>query len=488
MKNTKQNSNALSAVFWSFIQRGGSLIISFLANIVLARLLSPEDFGCIGILLVFVCIADILVDGGLGASLIHKKDISNKDICTVFTSNFALSSIIFVILFIFAPYIALYFNIPNLDKYLRLESVAIIFRAFYVVQTAILTKELKFKDIAKVNIIASVCGSSVGIIMASLNLGVLSLIGKNLTHQLMLVILYRIKSKVPSKFGFNIISFNQLFKYGWFVALTSFMDLIHSNIASFIIGKSYSVKNLGYYNQAYSLQQIPTYSISMVINQVLFPYMSKVNNDNNMVNNYAKRVTTITAFAVLPIMIFLIFFAKPVIIIIYSAKWLPAATYFQVLCIGGLFNAFIHINRNILKSIGETRLLFKIQFIITIIGIILLIIACNYSIMILISSIILCSIINWITISVFAGSKIGYIMIEQIHDIFPSFIISLTSGIGTFLICNYIKSHVILITMIATLIFFSLYFFIHYLFKTQSLRIIVEMVFPNRKIYGKKSL
>lgn len=477
-------NKVLKDVIWSFLQRGGSLIISFLANMVLARLLSPDDFGCIGIILVFVSIADVLVDGGLGASLIHKRNITKDDISTVFTSNFAISSVIFIILFICAPYIALYFEIPNLDIYLRIESIAIIFRAFYVVQSAILSKNLRFKDITKVNILAAASGALVGITMAYMGFGVWSLIAKNLTHQLILIVLYRTISKVSSKFGFNSISFKQLFKYGWFVALTSFLDLIHTNLASFIIGKSYSVKDLGYYNQANSLQQIPTYSLSMVINQVLFPYMSKVNDDISLVNNYAKRVVPITAFCVLPLMTFLIVFAEPVIVLIYSAKWLPATVYFQILCIGGLFNAFIHINRNILKSIGETRLLFNIQLIIIIIGVILLIILSRYNILIMISSIIMTSFLNFITVSIIAGKKVDYSIMKQIMDILPSLIISFVSGFITSVICNYLQIHTILLIIISVIVFFSLYFIMHYLLKTKSLKIVFELVFPNRKIYG----
>lgn len=481
-------SKALRDVIWSFIQRAGALIISFLANMVLARLLTPDDFGCIGIILVFVSIADVLVDGGLGASLIHKRSITQEDVNTVFTSNFVISLSIFITLFLCAPYIASYFEIPSLSLYIRIESIAIIFRALYVVQSAMLGKSLHFKNISKINIISAAIGALIGIIMAYMGFGVWSLIGKNLTHQLMLVVLYRIISKIPSRFGFNKESFKQLFGYGWFIALTNFLDLIHSNLASFIIGKSYSVKDLGYYNQAYSLQQIPTYSISMVINQVLFPYMSKVNDDVKIVNNYTKRVIPMTAFVVMPLMVFLILFAKPVITIIYSAKWLPAAAYFQILCIEGLFNSFIHINRNVLKSIGKTKLLFNIQLFVILLGIIFLIVSSRFNILVMISCIILCSFINWIIVTIVAGSQIRYNIMAQVVDILPSFLISIVSGSITLFICNYIKIHVIVLTLIAGLLFVLTYLIINYIFRTKSMKITFEMVFPNRKIYGKKSL
>ena len=465
-------NKVLKDIIWSFVQRGGSLMISFLANIILARLLSPNDFGCIGIILVFVSIANVLVDSGLGSSLIHKRDVTQDDISTIFTSNFIISVCIFTLLYISAPAIATHFNIPELSLYLRIESVAIIIRAFYVVQSAMISKELKFKDNTKINIAAATAGALVGIIMAYMGFGVWSLIAKNITHQFVLCLLYRIISKTPSKFGFNKTSFKQLFGYGWFVALTSFLDLAHSNLASFIIGNRYSVKDLGYYNQASSLQQIPTYSLSMVIAHVLFPYMSKINNNMDMVNNYAKRVFPISAFVIMPLMVFLIFFAKPIITIIYSAKWLSSTIYFQLLCFEGLFNAFIHINRNILKSIGETKILFKLQLIIVTLGIVLIVITSHYNIFIMISSIIITSFINWMLVSTIVGSKIGFSIIKQVNDIIPSLIISLIVGSISYLIYNYIELHLIVSFTISTILFFALYFGIHYIFKTKSFKMV----------------
>lgn len=476
-------NRVLKDVIWAFIQRGGALIISFLANMILARLLCPDDFGCIGIILVFVSIANVLVDSGLGSSLIHKKDVTQDDISTIFTSNFIISVCIFTLLYINAPAIARHFNIPELSLYLRIESIAIIIRAFYVVQSAMISKELRFKDNTKINIVAATAGALVGIIMAYMGFGVWSLIAKNITHQFVLFLLYRIISKIPSKFGFNKTSFKQLFGYGWFIALTSFLDLAHSNLASFIIGNRYSVKDLGYYNQASSLQQIPTYSLSMVITNVLFPYMSKVNDDMNMVNSYAKRVFPVSAFAIIPLMIFLIIFAQPIITIIYSAKWLPATIYFQILCFEGLFNGFIHINRNILKSIGETKLLFNVQLFIVILGITLIIITSHYNILIMISSIVITSFVNWIIISSITGKKICFSIIKQIKDIIPSLIISIISGGVSYFMYNYIKLHLIVSFLISMILFFNLYFGIHYIFKTKSFKMVFEIVFPNRKIY-----
>lgn len=477
----KLKSFALKAVIWSFIQRGGTLVIGFITNIILARLLTPEDFGCVGIILVFVSIADILVDGGLGSALINKKKLTKEDISTVFVSNLLISISIFILLYLSAPHIANVFDKPELKILIRIESIAIIIRAFYVIQHSLLNKELKFKDITTINLISVSVAAIVGIIMAYLNYGVWSLIGKNITQQFMLCILFWVKKRVNQKFIFNIISFKELFNYGWFIALTNMLDVLYSSLTSFIIGKSYSLKDLGYFNQAHSLQQIPTYSLSMVINQVFFPYLSKVKDDCNMINIYSRKVVSMTSFAIMPLMTFLICFAKEIIIVIYSQKWVLAAEYFQILCISGIFNAFIHINRNILKSIGKTKLLFNLQLTITIIGIVMLIIFSNFNIKILLLSIVMFSFINWLSISILAGKEIGFDIIKQIRVIVPSFIISVISGIIAIVLNKYYYTslHIIVELSCNIIVFIFSYFVLHYTLKTKSFSTFIEIIYPN---------
>lgn len=474
-------NRVVKATIWSSIQRFGGLAIGFITNMVLARLLCPEDFGCVGLIMVFVGFADVLVDSGLGRALVFKKNPSNEDYATVFTSNLVISIVLFLCIFFAAPAIGNYVGVPKLGLYLRVESVAILIRAFYVIQSSVLTKDLRFKDLSIVSIVAAFCSAVVSIFMAAKGCGVWSLVAKNVILQLSTCVLYIVIAKRPCVIGFNRKSFKELFGYGWFVALTSFMDLLYSNLVSFIIGKRYSVKDLGYYNQAYSLKQIPVYSLSMIIAQVLFPFMSKMQDDADKIRYNTQRVISTTTFVVFPLLIYMCVFAKPIIILIYSEKWVPSAIYFQILIIGGLVNSLIHICRNVLSSIGETKMLFWTQFIITVLGISLVFFSMRYDIKILVLCIAGCSFINWILVAVATGRKIGYSFFRQVKDISFSFVLSVVSvAVVYYVFCVLLNMNVVLTLVLSLLLYVAIYVILHFAFKSKSMKYTLNILFPSR--------
>lgn len=469
------------AVIWSFLQRAGTLIIGFVVNIVLARLLCPEDFGIVGFIAVFVGLADVLVDSGLGSALIQTKEVKDADIRTVFTSNLLISLTLFLGIFIAAPYIADYVGVPKLDLYLRVESVMVLIRAFYVVQSALLNRSLKFRDLAGINIAASVLSAIISISIALLGGGVWSLIAKNVVLHLSLCVFYRIKSKVPYKLGINRDSFKQLFGFGIFVAFTNFLDLLYSNVVSFILGKKYSVEDLGYYNQAHSLKQIPVYSMSMVITQVLFPYMSRMQDEKERFYENARKVINLTSFMVFPLMAFLVIAAKPIIVLLYSAKWAPSAIYFQILCVAGSMDAFIHINRNILKSLGHTKLIFILQCIITVIGVGLLIFSLRFGVTVFVWSVVIFTFIDWALGTTCAGIKSGYSIFKQIKDMISSVMISVLLGLAVYYLFSFFQLPVIITCLLEAVLFFGLYLLIHWLLRTVSMRYFKETIHSSIK-------
>ena len=474
-------NRAFNAVLWSGFQRFGGLAISFVSNMVLARLLSPEDFGCVGLILIFVSFADVLVDGGLGGALIFKKNPKQEDYSTVFTANLIISLLLFLVIFVCAPLVAENVKVPKLTLYLRVESVTILIRAFYAIHFAVFSKNLKFRSLAIINLLAASISAVVSILMAANGCGIWSLIAKNVLLHLCTCIFFMLKAQTTYHLGFNIGSFKELFGFGWFVALTAFLDLSYSNLVSFIIGKRYTIKDLGYYNQAHSLQQIPVYSLSMMINQVLFPFMSKMQDDISKVRYNAQRVISITTFVMFPILIYFIFFGKQTIILLYSAKWTPSTIFFQILLIGGLVNSLIHINRNILKSIGETSILFKTQVVIAILGISLILLLIRYDIKVIVSCVALCSFINWILISIVTGRKIGYSFLRQISDISVSFLFAGIAGIISYYICCILIVMPIFFTLLSSgIIFLFIYLVFHWMFRTKAMAFTLQMVFPDK--------
>lgn len=476
-----KTKGVISDVFWSFFQRGGSLVISFISNMVLARLLTPDDFGCIGIVLIFVSFADLLVDSGLAGALIQKKSLEQKDYDTVFTTNFAISVLIYIMIFVSAPFFARYFNISNLDLYLRVVSISILFRAFFIVQSADLLKNLRFKEVSINGIVTTAGSVIVAIVMAIYGLGIWSLIAKNLIQPMLSCIMYRISSSVKCKFGIDKQSFKQLFGFGWFVMLTAFFDLIYSNTVAFIVGKRYTVKDLGYYNQANSLQQIPSYSLALVIKQVLFPHMARIHDDKELMKEYSQRVMIVSTFVIFPIMLYLISFAKPIVVLLYSDKWLPSAIFFQILCIEGIVHSMIHINRQILKALGMTKLLFRIQLVVLVIGMVLLLIAQRYSIIALVWSLVVCTFLNWVVLAVISGKKVGYSFFRQIIDIAPAFFLSLVPMVLIRLLTDYCGFQIIPTLLVSGVLYLVVYIGASFLLKTKGFKMTYAMCFSNSK-------
>ena len=476
-----KTKGVISDVFWSFFQRGGSLVITFVSNMVLARLLSPDDFGCVSIIMIFVSFADLLVDSGLAGAIIQKKNVTQNDFNTVFTTNFAISVFLYTLIFLSAPFFADFFKIQNLDLYLRVVAVSILLRAFFVVQSADLLKRLQFKRISIYGIATTAAGVIVAIIMAINGFGVWSLVAKNIVQPFLSALLYGIGSPVSYRFGFDRQSFKQLFGFGWFVMLTAFLDLVYSNTVAFIVGKRYTVKELGYYNQANSLQQVPAFSLAMVIRQVLYPHMARIHDDSSLMKEYSQRVMIVSTFVIFPIMIYLIAFAKPIVVLLYSSKWLPAAVFFQILCIEGIVHSMIHINRQILKALGETRLLFRIQLVVLAIGLVLLVIAQRFSIIALTWSLVIGAFINWVILTVITGKRIDYTFFMQLKDIAPAFFLSSLLMALISILMNYFDFSIIPTIFISGFVFFILYIGFSFLLNTKGFKMTYAMCFASSK-------
>lgn len=460
-------SNTLvSGTFWSFLQRFGGMAISFISNMTLARLLCPEDFGTMGMIMVFVSFADVLVDGGLGNALIQKKIIEEKDTSTVFSANLLFSLFLFGLVFFVSPFIELYTKVDKLSIYLRVLSVMILTRALYTVPLSLLTKNMQFQSLAKINVSASCVSVIICIIMAYYNYGIWSLICRNIMMDILLVVCLFIKSKYVIKLGFDKKTFQELFNFGFFVVLSNIVENLYSNAVTFFTGKKYSVKELGYYNQAYSLQQIPIYSLTSVLNQVLFPYFSKIQDNDRLVKDKLKISIQMITFFVFPLLVFLICYAEQVIIIIYSEKWLPCIPYFRLFCLAGFFNALIHINRSLLKSKGYTKTIFNIQLINTVVGIILLLLFLQISMIATVMAFVANSIFLYILTAFLSGDKIDYNIKDQIMDVANNLIFAIIAAMPCLLFLHYIQCNVILITILGLFFFSFIYLCLHIINKT----------------------
>ena len=410
------SNGIVGATIWSSIQRFGGLAISFISNMVLARLLSPDDFGTMGLIMVFITVADVLVDGGLGNALIQKKNLEEKDNTTIFSANLFFSLFLFTCIFLIAPTIESFTQVQGFSLLLRVQSVCVLIRAFYVVNVSHITRDLKYQTLAKITLASQFIATTLAIVMAYFGWGVWSLLLKTILLDFCSCLLYAIASPFKYKIAFDKESFKELFSFGFPVALANIIESLYSNIVSFIIGKAYYVKDLGYFNQANSLKQIPVYSISAVINQVFFPYFSRIQDETNTLAQQYRTTIRVVTFFVYPILSFLIFFAEPVITLLYSEKWLPCVPIFQILCLSGYLNSLYHLSRSTIKAIGKSKLLLTTQIISLLISLVFVCVFLKFDIKTFVWVIVIDSVISYSVVGFCIGKFLNYSLLRQIKD------------------------------------------------------------------------
>lgn len=355
-------TSVLIATLWALLQRFGTMLISFSTNIVLARLLMPEDFGTIGMLLIFIAVANTFVDGGLGAALIQRSSLTQEDKSTVFFSNLVLSVFLYLILFASSPWIANFYSTPLLSDLLRVQGLVLILQAFGVVQTALLSKSLDFKKISMSNLVGNLLGAITGIVLACCGFGVWSLVAKALATTLVTtILLWGLGGWLPT-LCFSFLSLKNLYGFGGFVLLSSLMMTISNNIQTAILAKMFKADIVGNYTQARTLRNVASDSLSSVVGQVLYPDFSKNQNDNDVLERKLSLSLSLLSFFSIPIMCLCIINADFLIYTLYGAKWYTAIPYFQILCIGGFFIPLQDVNISIIKAKGKGKILFLCNF------------------------------------------------------------------------------------------------------------------------------
>lgn len=447
-------NRTIFGMVWTATERFGSMAMSFLSNLVLARLLMPEDFGVIGMLQIFIAISGAFMIGGFGDAIIQKKDATHVDYSTVFIWNIVLSVFFYVVLFLTAPAIARLYDMPSLCEVLRVYGIILILVALSVVQNAILRKELRFKELSIRNIIASFCGLLVGVLLAFWGFGVWSLVASALVNQIAIIFLiWGISSWRPSCV-FDKKSFKDLFAFGSMMMLTSLVERIYLNIQGLLIGKKSAIE-LGYYTQAKKLEEVPSGSLSYIVSTVSFPVFSKLQNDRDMLLSGLRRNIKAITYLNFPICILLIVIAKPLIEMFYGIKWYISVPYFQLLCIGGMIYTMNALNSNIVKALGKGNLFFIINLIQRVIGLVLMFIGVSYSVKGLLVAMVLSNFINYLIFSITNGKLLNYGMWMQINDVLSSLLLSIIIGIVVFFIGRLLSwnQYVVMLVQLITYVF-----------------------------------
>lgn len=349
---------AASGMAWTSIQKFAGMGIQFVSGIVLARLLTPYDYGCIGMLSIFMVLAGSFIDGGFGSALIQKKRPTQTDYSTVFFWNMGMSALMYAVLYFCAPAIARFYDIPLLSPVLRVQGLVLFINAFNIIQSNQLRKKINFKAIAIVSLTTSVVSLGITIWMAYKGLGVWALVAQNLIAAAIPAIVFWFYVKWRPTWTFSWQSFKELFSFGFYMFMTSILNNFSIRLQGLLIGKVYSPITMGYYSKAHSTESLASSSISSIMTQVSYPLYAEAQDNKAIMINMIKRLTTTLSYLTFPLMFIMILLAEPVFLLLYSERWLASVPYFQVLCIAGLPNCLQAVNLQTISAIGKSKTMF----------------------------------------------------------------------------------------------------------------------------------
>lgn len=414
---------------WSAIERIGSQGTQFLFGIILTRILLPEDYGMVGLVLIFIAVGQTLVDAGFSSALIWKKNTTQTDYSSVYYFNIGVSLIIYIFFFFLAPLIARFYEKPELITLIRVICLNFIILSFGVIQQTILYKNFDIKTLAKVNFIGSLLGGILSVILALKGFGVWAIVVQILSKNIISTVLLWIFNSWRPIWVFSMGSIKSLFNYGSKIMIAGLLYSIFQNLYFVIIGKIFPIVTLGYYTRAVQLSEFPVTTVSSIFQRITFPVFSILQDETERLKNAVRKSLRTIVFILYPVMFGLMASSDIFIELMFSAKWLPASIFFKLLCILGLLYPFLVINDEVLKAKGRSGLLLKLQIISKVIIVINFVITYRWGI----SAIIIGQIVSvFITFSINAwitGRLITYSQLQQLRDTFPYLLISLIMGV-----------------------------------------------------------
>lgn len=428
MNNIHNKSNIISSLLWKLLERGGTQGIQFIVQIVLARLLIPEEFGTIAIVMVFINLAQVFVQSGFNTALIQKKEVDELDFSSIFYLSSGVALILYILMFILAPYIALFYHMMILKSVLRILSLSLLIGAFNSIQNAYIARNLLFKKLFKSSLAASLISGFLGIGSAFNGLGIWALVIQQISFQISIGIIMWFTVNWRPKLIFSFTRVKHLFKFGSNLLLSALLDTGYRELRTLIIGRIYSPETLGYYNRG---QQFPQFIVSNIdgsIQSVMLPTLSAHQDNSKRVKEMMRRAIVSSCFIIFPLMIGMAVVAEPMVKIILTDKWLPAVPFLQIGCFSFLLWPIHSSNLQAINAMGRSDIFLKLEIFKKILGLIILGVSLPFGVYIIalgqVASGIVSSFIN-----AYPNKKLlGYSYKEQWSDITPSLLAAFIMG------------------------------------------------------------
>lgn len=424
MKENSLKKKALWGVIWSAIDRFSSAAVNFIIGLILARLLSPNEYGLIAMLTIFIALSQSIIDSGFSNALVHKINKTETDNSTAFYFNIFIGLVLYFIFYAIAPAIAQFYNEPSLTEIARVIGLVFLINSLCIVHQSVLTCSVDFKSQTKISLISSCTSGIIGVIIAYFGYGVWALVFQSVINAFIrMILLIYITKWIPTE-KFSFISFQELFGYGSKLMFAGLIETLYRNLYTIVIGKYFKSDNLGFYSRGEQLAYFPANNITGVLQRVTFPILCKIQNDEQRLKNNYRLILRSSALIVFPVMLFFASVAEPFIKLVLTDKWLKCVEIIQILSLAFAWYPIHALNLNLLQIKGRTDIFLKIEFIKKIIGIIILVLTIPFGLITMCWGRVIYCFIELGINSHHSGKLINYPYITQFKELFPMFTIA----------------------------------------------------------------
>ena len=477
MKSNNLKNKAFSGMIWKFMERICAQVVSLIVSIVLARILMPDDYSIVSIVTIFFTFCNVFISGGLNTALIQKKDADVEDYSTVLHTSMFVALILYMVMFFLAPSIANLYSKQILIPVIRIMSLTFFINAFKSVLSAYTSSNLQFKKFFFSTIVGTIISAFVGIYMAINGYGAWALVAQQMTNSLLDTLILYLTTKYRIIFKVSFKKLKSLFSYGWKIFVSSIISVIYDQINPLIVGVKYTSKDLAYYSKGQSYPGLINSTISDTLQSVLFPIMSKVQDNKEMVLSVTRKYIKVASYVIFPMMIGLFSVSDIFVEVVLTEKWLPIVPYIQIFCFSYMLNIIQVGNLQAIKAIGRSDITLILEIVkksFYLIIIILFVILSKNPIVLALSSIV-CTVFATVVNTYPNRKLLGYKYKYQLNDLLPNLIISIIMGIVVYLI-KYIQISKVLILILQVFIGIIVYILLSKFTKNENLYYLIDYV------------
>lgn len=469
---------SLAAFLWVLIDKMGGSVANFIVTIVLARLLTPEDFGLVAMVMVFFELSSSFIQSGIGFALIREKTITDADKSTAFIFNFLTALVFYGLLFLAAPAIAAFFQQPVLTNIVRVMGLNLIVGSLALVQHAEFTHRIDFKTQTKVRLVGVLVSGACAVGMAFSGFGVWSLVARIGIMELSTTVLFWVLNPWKIAFYFSRQSFRKLFGFGSVILAEALIDKFFRQLVQVLIGKFFSAATLGFFTQANTFCNMAATNFLQTIQRVTYPVLAKLQGDRVKLKDGYRRLISMSSFVIIPVMVLMGVIAEPLLTTVVGEKWLPSVPFLRLLCIGGAVYHINSINLDMLLVLGRVDLSLKLELIKKAITTVAIIIGIQFGIYGLILSQLASTYIALFINTYYSDKLLQYSLYEQMKDVASSVIFSLLMGLAIMLFQKNTTTNALYFVLVAPLAGIALYLGFHSLARTKEMALLKSFIIP----------